>query len=170
MNRRSLEQTGFVKFPIQDARWKSTQEGGMFVRLVVMHPKKGWMQCAGGSVVVLKDECYHGDDNRKEPQFRPFPENASEITAYFEEENQARIVYDSYHFPNLDAQGLEKYMSVPYLCAMTLGSTGWSGFSDELGYWRCTYEDLTSEGKALYESLRKLYPDSKIHLQTWLDT
>lgn len=56
----------------------------------------------------------------------------------------------------------------PYcLCVMTLGSTGWSD-----GEWICRYEDLTQEGKALYDLVRKLYdkPGCQLILQTYLDT
>lgn len=58
-----------------------------------------------------------------------------------------------------------------YLCIMTIGSTGWSGYSDKAGtYWTCTFDDLTEEGKRLYKAIQALYPDCKLYLQTFLDT
>jgi hypothetical protein len=45
-----------------------------------------------------------------------------------------------------------------------MGSTGWSG------RFRCTYDDLTDEGKELYNNIQKLDPTGKLVLQTGLDT
>ena len=51
------------------------------------------------------------------------------------------------------------------VCSITLGSTGWSN-----GEWRCTYDDLSADGKALYDTMRRLYPTCTLHLATFLDT
>jgi hypothetical protein len=81
------------------------------------------------------------------------------------------------HFPRYDTKLHSKkhvqneYLSVGYLCAMTLGSTGWSGWSDKKeSYWRCTLDDLTDNGRILVSVLKRLYPGHKVILQTWLDT
>jgi hypothetical protein len=73
------------------------------------------------------------------------------------------------HFPYInseeeDMDSLQRYRSIEYLAVITMGSTGWSG------EFRCTYDDLTDEGKELYNNIQKLYPTGKLVLQTWLDT
>jgi hypothetical protein len=50
-------------------------------------------------------------------------------------------------------RALLKWVSVKALAVLTIGATGWSS-----GEWRCTYADLTPEGKALYDNLQNLYP------------
>ena len=71
------------------------------------------------------------------------------------------------HYPQLT----DSYDSIPYLAAIVMGSTGWSGFDWEAGnYWNCTFDDLTDEGKALYNQIQALYPDHQLQLLTFLDT
>jgi hypothetical protein len=66
---------------------------------------------------------------------------------------------------------MDRYISRPYLAAIVLGTTGWSGWhTSEERYWSCTFEDLTPEGKALYRMLAQLYPGCTLHLLTYLDT
>lgn len=37
--------------------------------------------------------------------------------------------------------------------------------------WRCTYKDLNVDGRAIYDSFRKLYgKKAELRLVTWLDT
>lgn len=147
MNRRSTEVTGYVNFPVNDPSWEFTGEGGMFVRLVVEDVENTFMQCCGGhSNVVIYDESFVGTDKE-----------------------------ERYHFPRLNRQFKSddpyKYTSIPYLAILTIGSTGWSGWNEEHGYyWKCAEEDLTEKGKELLEALKALYPGCRIDLQTWLDT
>lgn len=72
---------------------------------------------------------------------------------------------DKFHFPDQDPS------SISYLNITTLGSTGWSGWDKAKEcYWRCSYEDLTEEGKRLYDLIKSLYQGCDLYLQTWLDT
>lgn len=149
--RRSNQVRGFVDFPINDPAYKNSNEGGMFVRLVVDDPNNDpWTICCGGYCGFDYDEEYMGDDLGN-------PE--------------------VYHFPSLhDAANLPQefnhYGSVAYLCVINLGSTGWSGWNEEKGeHFLCRYENLTAEGKELYDMIKKLYEGKgTLYLQTWLDT
>lgn len=168
-------QSGFINFP-SGPHFKDTGEGGMFVRLVVVNNGE-FMACCGGDNVVLYDESYIRDDNR--PRTTP-PEikesmNRDEVLKATKEEARLIHEYDEYHFPRInDRKEKNDYlrvMSIPYLCAMTIGSTGRSMYhltNEE--YWYCTYDDLNDDGKLLYDQLKKLYPGCAIHIQTWLDT
>ena len=151
MDRRSKTSRGYVNFPVDSEKWKSSGEGGMFIRLVVAEKKDIpfddlWMVCCGGYNYTTLDESYQVDDLGN-------PEE--------------------YHFPNINNyEGTDesRYDSVGYLAALTIGSTGWSGWNGD-EHWHCTYEDLTLEGKQLYDSLKALYGDKyQVLLQTWLDT
>lgn len=171
-NRRSLEVRGNVNFPVYSTRYISSNEGGLFVRLVVEDPNYSFMVCSGGYNPINMDESFIGDDQLCVCEFC----RTGEYTMTCRD-----CVKFSDTFPNWDLpQDKEeqsdylksiRYYSIPYIAVVTLGSTGWSGYDNEgSGMWICTYEDLTDSGKALYDSMALAYPDSKLVLQTWLDT
>lgn len=159
-------------------------EGGMFVKMVVCeklgeedHP---FIKCCGATVVDIYNECLIGDDKREKPVQLEMP-SASEFDGndleWIEKEDKKRKEWESYHFPYLHQDDtslfikLSKQMSRPYLAAIVLGTTGWSGWSDEKqSYWECSFDDLSDEGKDLYRKFESLYPQSEIHLLTFLDT
>src|SRR3990167_9587314 len=171
MNRRSVDIQGYVKFPLD---LPNSNEGGMFVRLVVVEEKhRTWMVCCGGDQQILMDECLCGDDVHPDPITSELSDVPSQeqIEAWLEESHK-KPAWD-FHFPHYRDEDAartiicwrEKYLSTPYLAVLTLGSTGWSGT------WKCTYDDLTDKGKALYDQVKALYGDQcQLYLQTWLDT
>lgn len=178
MNRRSTNQTGFVNFPISDPRFKASGEGGMFVRLVV-EPNESFMVCSGGYSFIFYDETYIADHNRPRPASSSFDElsltSSEEVQVSLENEMKENHDYDSHHFPRMynpsEVLSDPPYVSRRYLCAMTIGSTGWAGFDEKKGeYWICQESDLSTEGRTLLKSIKKLYPGCKVRLQTWLDT
>ena len=86
---------------------------------------------------------------------------------------------EEFMFPNIDEvkEGMESALSIPCLSVVTLGSTGWVGLKKSKvdpdrnnGYWYCTYDDLSADGKYLVEYLKGLYKDCPMVLLTWLDT
>ena len=148
--RRTSAVVGYVNFPMD--RIESTKEGGCFVRLVVLdvedHREK-WVPCCGGYQYFRYDECFLGDDQYVPPATPPEGNNAFRWKYY--------SLYNDGDF--------EQWVSVNVLAVLTIGATGWSS-----GEWRCTYADLTPEGKALYDSLQNLYPGREVRLLTYLDT
>ena len=164
MNRRSNDINGYVKFPVNE--FPNENEGGMFVRLVVIPEDADTPVCCAGYCHIVLDESFLHDGSS----------DALEVEEYIEIGPDCKFPktyrYETRHFPayhspdnkNHDA-GNDQYLSVPYLAVILMGSTGWS-----CGSWHCTYDDLTDEGKVLYDSVQRLYPNSKLYLQTWLDT
>ena len=175
--RRSTQVKGYVNFPVH---LPNGNEGGMFVRLVVMPPdleyafiegddddteadieyrKQKPVVCCGGIINFHYDEVLYATDE-------------SDCIPWWEQpEGQTRVEHrrndiELRHFPYLEDSKLDvdKYLSTQYLAVVLMGSTGWNG------RFRCTYDDLTDDGKALYDSMKKLYPTSTLVLQTWLDT
>ena len=136
-------------------------EGGTFVRLVVIPEDEDLPVCCGGFCNILKDEVLLGDDS----------EDAFDVEKFIEigdEKFPMVYRYDVRHFPKQEKEyptNIVESISVNYLAVILLGSTGWNN-SD----WICTYQDLTDTGKLLYADIQKLYPHSKLYLQTWLDT
>ncbi len=154
--RRTKEVQGCINFPIDDPKYRCTGEGGMFVRLVVLAEEDGSdVVCSGGDHNFLYDESFLGDDSG-----RPDREAIDECFPCI---NDAGIPYDEIY---------RKYASIPCLVTMVIGSTGWSGWTEEDGghYFRATRDYLTPLGWNLYEAVQDAYPGKKIRLQTWLDT
>jgi hypothetical protein len=171
MNRRSLKASGWVNFPINQSDWVSTNEGGMFVRLVVA-PKdfseEEWMRCCGGYNCFPYDESLIFD-KKDEPEWPDTDIIPTEKFLEFQNQyNEYQNLKTKEVFPEIEFGGVR--LSRDFLAVITIGSTGWSGYHEEKGVWHCTYEDLTSEGKTLFNSMQKLYPDCKVELLTFLDT
>ena len=63
MNRRTNKISGWVNFPVADEKWTSTNEGGLFVILVVADERKiNWVQCCCNYIYVLLGEPFISDD------------------------------------------------------------------------------------------------------------
>lgn len=161
---RTHEVVGFVNFPVH---LPNSGEGGMFVRLVVIDREDfndRWPPCCGGYISFHMDESYVGDDSDQvEPELSDIPKDCT-----------AEYLYPFPDLTNPELKGPDehlKYMSISYLAVINMGATGWSHDWAETGKpWLCTYNDLTADGKALYDQIQKLYPGLELRLQTWLDT
>ena len=141
MNRRSNEVMGYVNFPVDSDDWKNTMEGGMTVKIIVPVPLEDkFSQCCKSEATEFEPDVLVGSDVGLE----------------------RKDYYNSYFLP--------RFINLkPCYAIVTIGSTGWSGYNDSKGYWKCTYKDLLPDGKALYDSLQKLY-NVRPHILTYLDT
>ncbi len=159
MQGKNLTSVGYVNFPLHDKRYLDTGEGGMFVHLVVLsddaYPLGVGIRYPSGEFSYLYNETLVGSDILGDSV-------ATECILFprllFHRKDDMNSIY-------------ERYLSAGVLCVLTLGATNWSGFDEQRGaYFVASYDDLTTEGKALYEAIRALYPNNAIYLITWLDT
>ena len=171
---------GLVNFPTDSPDFKDSGEGGLYVKLVITVDQdysgsSQFMCCVdGGGTYTLYDNVFVGDDFNHPVESGP----EREIQTIDDILADKGPVAQQFHFPNFHKKDdevefwLKKYLSMEYMAVVMMGSTSWSGWSEEVGhYWRATYADLTDDGKALYDSLRGLYgPNAVPFLQTWLDT
>lgn len=167
---------GFVNFPTVE----TTGEGGNFVRLVVIDTNgdqehmRRFIPCEGGYISFQMDECFLGDDTTEEKikALGPSPEcdiegDGGMIAINYHMDRVSRIItgIEERYFPNINkADSQRRYFSRNFLAVVMLGATGWSG------HFRATYKDLTDEGKDLYNSIQKLYPECELRLLSFLDT
>ena len=180
-NRRNANAvTGYVNFPNHVV---STNEGGMYVQLIVVpiaNDKTQFMQCSGsGTNIHYSETLVHADSQEWAELDAQYEEIGSREYTDEQYKNgdfirdmdiQQEIVrkQTSLFFPyirmDVAPPGL-RYLSFDLLAAVNLGSTGWSGD------FRCTYDDLNYSGKTIYKSLETLYAGTgKLVLLTWLDT
>lgn len=176
MKRRSNNKNGWVNFPVDDPSWHNTQEGGLFVKLVVCDDREyndRFGICSGVFVHDRLSELLIADDKR------PLPKSDFKKSDFLNQEEYAAACenyyadlsrWEEYHYPALNDKEERDYTSRSYLAVIIMGSTGWSGYKADVGLWNCTYNDLTEDGKNLYSSIQKLYPNCTLHLLTFLDT
>ncbi len=164
MQRRSQAVEGCVNFPIHQA---STNEGGMLVKLWVIDRQEfddAYGMCCGVAVWDKCSETFLGTDKESfpsdthifDPETQHSPEKFNQLLNQHTEETNA--------WKNRFFTGAHHEDSVPLMASIVMGSTGWSGD------FICKYEDLTSDGKAIYDNMAKLYPKAELHLMTFLDT
>jgi len=168
IERHSNKAAGFVSFPIETADFIPSGEGGMFVKLVAVEnhdidSPDHFAKCCGANVYDVLQEPLVGDDKTESLNELNYV-RPEDITAGL----RARRALQEQHFPEvIDHQ---RRLSRPYLASIVLGSTGWSGIHRESGEkWHCTVDNLTPEGKQLYDQVSSLYPKADIHLLTFLD-
>lgn len=176
MNRRSKEIRGFVNFPVDDLKYKNTNEGGMYIILVVIDRQQSglrrWYQCCGDYCYLIEPDVLIRDDLHPRPNIS----NASSIED-FDKERQLNDKYEAKYWPSTGVKHkmitenmeIAYRLSHPFLCALVIGSTGWSGANKD-DYWYCKLSDLTKEGKQLYKLIKKLYKGCEVRLLTCLDT
>lgn len=177
-NRRTDKADGFVNFPIGKGDWQNSGEGGMFVNLVVEQTDgHNNNNCCGmENIRVVFSECLivPGEDVLKTDAFGNdrvvWEEYERTLKKYF-----PGVWEHDYGDPKMASKRKEhdaySYLSTPYVAAITIAHTGWSGYSlTKRQYFHATYDDLTEEGKELWALMEKLYPKGEISLLTWLDT
>lgn len=177
LKRRELVSEGYVVFPFNDNTFRHTGEGGLCVKLVVLdelsdRPDDSLAVCCGASVFDVLQEGLVGDDLRPIPAESSIAETASpaEIEQSLSADASRHRNWVQFHFPRYGSDDADAHLSRNYRASIVLGTTGWSGYSDEKGYWHATYNDLTAEGKSLYRLMEQLNPGCAIHLLTFLDT
>lgn len=168
--RRTDAVSGWVNFPINDPNFKSTQEGGMIVFLAVIPTyldfETDWARCCGSNQIFLNlSESFIGTD------IEPNHDNFYDIDEITPGMKQEFPIEDKY-FPHANDEENPEYHSIHLLTCIELGNTGWSGWNNKTEeYWRCTFDDLNDDGKALYRSMRALYGrNAENRLFTFLDT
>lgn len=194
MNRRELIQSGMVNFPMSAET--NTHEGGMYVRLYVMDTDDGIGECCGTNTFEEFQDVFVGADITKAAQIaadavvreqwfveddpsienKPYAdrsvEELAEMNKVFEDrfKMEETLLRDAKHAVcTFDEDGYQT--SHALVANILMGSTGWSG-SNKTGeiYFICEYQDLTSDGKAVYDMMQKAYPTCKLALMTFLDT
>lgn len=194
MNRRKLIQSGMVNFPMSAET--NTHEGGMYVRLYVMDTDDGIGECCGTNTFEEFQDVFVGADITKAAQIaaeaviserwfveddvsienKPYAdrsaEELAEMSKAYEDlvEMEKTLTQESRAAVcTCDEHGYQT--SHALVANILMGSTGWSG-SNKTGeiYFICEYQDLTADGKAVYDMMQKTYPTCKLALMTFLDT
>jgi hypothetical protein len=135
----------------------------MAVKLVVYGDEDFYdkfVMCCGAQVYDISNEVLIGDDK---------PSSVDSADANGEDTGWISNHYPHLFEDDIESSSIDKYTSRDYLAAIVLGTTGWSG-AKEGEYWKCTFDDLTDQGKALYKQIEALYRGAEIHLLTYLDT
>jgi hypothetical protein len=157
-----------VKFPGWGSdRCRDSGEGGLFVMLFIPEPES-WSHGCHVDVVI----------EATRPDVMVYPRETALWQPYDHDKSMTEYqVYDV--LKEHGKRGMLGWVasarsaedtSVPMLVAMHLGSTPGSFWDEQYSeYWRATPEDLTPEGRVLFNSLEAAYGIHPI-LATFLDT
>lgn len=176
--RRTSAVSGCVRFPIDDPEWPSSQEGGIFVKLYFVEKNPfSWSRCCAQDAVDVLGESLQGYwHNGKLHTFPEMPEGGFEDLEDLEKWTKKSHMLEDRLFPRCNEDydrnsrsDIERFLSVPMVACLTLGTTGWSGWNG-MRHWLATPDDLTPRGKILLESLIDNYPGCDWFLATFLDT
>ena len=173
-DQRAVLPTGAVNFPVGNAAYRNTGEGGLSVLLSVLSDTT-WRNCFGPGIHVQATASLINDDQPKTECVNPdCPDCPFRRERGLQMWNNHHIHFPSAHTPrsvNEPFTYRESCLSVEYIAVVELGNASWSGWDEKQGkYWHCTYDDLTPAGRSLYDLLQSLHPDRTLILQTWLDT
>lgn len=170
MSRGQRVSEGFVNFPMNDPAYEFG-DMGCFVKLVVIEPDDLELaKCCGVAVFDMQQEPLVFDDQVPPPKDEPMPTGDALLTAHVDAEAKAYSAWLARHYPRHEEDGELRELSRHYRASIVMGSSGWNGYSPEKGPWGATYDDLTEEGKALYQLVQKLNPGCTLHLLTFVDT
>lgn len=169
--------TGCVNFPVEGDGFTNTNVGGMYVQLVAVEKRSdreewwedAWLDCFGGSNTSLEyQESMVGTDSAVDGVVPYTPENEETWDSQMAEAGVAtKILFP--HFFDTSSTKAKRSRSVALLATVILGSTGGTWVNGG-GSWRCAFDDLDFEGRAIVESVRKLYGNkADLHLITWMD-
>lgn len=168
----SNEVMGMVNFPVDSEEYKSTGEGGMFVQLWCVEEEYfSCGACCGynGTQAMTSEVLVGTDSEVNEDNFHEIESGKVDPANWVQRRPLQEKLYPS--IANEEGCQQCRYTSGEMLACVTMGSTGWSGWSDKKEeYWRCRYDDLNEAGKGIYDSLMHAYPRGKLILVTWLDT
>lgn len=169
--------SGVINFPVEGSGYTNTGVGGMYVQLVAIEKRsdaENWWEdafiiCWGGSNTTIDyQETLAGTDTLVDERIPYTPANAETW-----DEEVAKVAYATNSlFPLFFSEEKSKdrkYRSIPLLASMVIGSTGASWMNGD-NYWRCTYDDLDLQGRAIYDQMQALYgAKASLHLVTWVD-
>lgn len=156
--------TGYIDWP---THLTNSGEGGSFVYLVVIEHEfdnDEFVQCISQGAYLF--DCDLVDPDTTAHEWDPAVQGQ-------------KFTLERKLFPNsfdsaLPSTDTNKWLSVPFLAAVCLGTSGgsWYVASETERFvrtWHCEYNDLTEKGKLLFDSLKDLYNRDPM-LLTFIDT
>lgn len=160
------DNSGFVHFPIAGKVIDRTENGKTFVYLVAFDAED-----ISNSAYELSNLrlVRPGDMVADDISFRIRPKVTNMSVDEFIKSNQKEQEFESIYFPNSNEEdSIKSLMSIPMTTCICLG---WSEYSyelkDDLGFWSCSFRDLTNEGRKLYYSIKKLHNNKEVRILTF---
>jgi len=154
------DNNGFVNFPLRRSDIAKMDCGKTIIYLAAFDERDTHSRYDLSNIKMELQGCFVSDDVCQ----REF--TSSKMTIDDVVQNQImNDEYDSVYFPEIRSGGVSSIPMTSCICI------GWSDFSferkDRIGFWNATFDDLTSEGKKLYYSLKKLHNRKDLRILTF---
>lgn len=154
-----------INFP-GEGYWEDSGEGGQYVMLVIPMPNDYTFHCSVDmSILMTRPDVCHTPNELWEPYHYH--------TSGYKKSIQAAEVLRDVGESDLAQWACQRYshdeLSTSVLAAVHLGSSCRSLVNGTVGYWTASYDDLTSAGRILWDTLKNVYGVEPM-LLTFLDT
>ena len=170
--------SGSIRFPQEGGDFHNDATGGMYIQLVAVEkraPIENWWEdmfvvCWGGSNATLEyQEGLAGTDTLVDEFVPYYPELDEDYNEMVGDKAYAtKLLFPNFYDKEKSKE--QRQRSVSVLASVVLGSTGGTWCKGEHDYWRCTYADLDSESRVIYDAIKHMYGEkADLHLITWID-
>lgn len=168
----SNEDFGVVGFPLVDDDFSVIDDGMTNVYLIV-YDEKGLENISEYQTHLFLDGVFVSDDCSERPKLE---KDMTDIDIDELIDDQiANDDYNDFYFPNFSSDDFEydeiaKYLSIPLISSVRLGNCHMTfECNDEPRYWNCKYEDLTNQGKVVYNIFKEMYVGKEIRILTFVN-
>lgn len=166
------EDFGVVGFPIVNDDYKVIDDGMTNVYLIV-YDKNGLENISEFQTHLFLDGVFVADDCLERPKLEKDMKdvNIDELI----DDQLANDNYNDFYFPNFSSDDFEhneiaKYLSIPLISSVRLGNCHMTfENNNEPRYWNCVYEDLSNQGKVVYNIFKEMYVDKEIRILTFVN-
>jgi hypothetical protein len=159
------DNSGYIYFPIDNKKINTIDTGKTLVYLIVFDPVKKTKDSKMENINLFSPGVFVSDDVMTRP---PIKLNNTSLDSLIESDREQQE-YDALYFPYLGSEEeLKRQMSINLVSAICIG---WSNSSFEvknsIRFWNASFRDLTTEGRNLYYSIKKLHNNKEVRILTF---
>lgn len=166
------EDFGVVGFPLVNDDYTVVDDGLTNVYLIV-YDEKGLENISEYQTHLFLDGIFVSDDCAERPKLS---KNMKDVDIdELINDQLANDNYNDYYFPNFTSDDFEhneiaKYLSIPLIASVRLGTCAMTFESKDMPrYWNCSYEELTNQGKVVYNIFKEMYSGKEIKILTFVN-
>ena len=159
------DNSGFINFPYNSNKIVAVDSGKTLVYIVSFDIFNKNKNSKMENINLFSPGVFVSDDVVARP-YTNLDINSidSLIDSHAEQDN-----YDKMYFPNFNSEEFwKKQMSINLITSVCVGWCNYSfEYRNQINFWNATFRDLTTEGKNLYSSLKKLHNNKEVRILTF---
>lgn len=166
------DESGVIDFPVVNDDYKVVDDGMTNVYLIV-YDENGLENISEYQTHIFLDGVFVSDDCLERPRLDKDMKDV-DIDELIDEQ-MANDDYNDFYFPNFSSDDFEhneiaKYLSIPLIASVRLGTCNMTFENiNSPKYWSATYDDLTQQGKVVYNIFKEMYVGKEIRILTFVN-